>query len=267
MISGQPNYRPALDAAGACCLHFGSLWRRASEAGRSVQAIGYISCLLCAVLCGCANPRGSAYSAVPTAQTSDATDGTVNLPSSFRRVRAMRVRWDDEESKRWQGGCHRLSIYDSNMNEITSEVFRCHYGMTVDAVDLDGDSVPEFVAFLHVGPATGPSIKELRIIRLNGSFLEEIAHVPLAGQAGPSQGWWYNVIYEKDRCRRVTVLMRLQHDPLGEWATFLPRTRFYRITVRRQEADVQSEAAKAPSAAGKAGLRLAVCPGSLARPA
>ena len=159
----------------------------------------------------------------------------------------MQVRWDDEESKRWQNGCHRLFIYDGNMSEITSEVFRCHYGMTVDAIDLDGDSVPEFVALLHVGPAMGPSIKELRVLRLNGGFLEEIVQVLLAGQAGPSQGWWYEVTYEKDRSAQVTVRLALHHDPLGEWAPFLPKTRYYRIVVRSQEAEVLSQADKAPN--------------------
>ena len=34
----RPNYRPALDAAMRISLHFGGLWRRASEAARYAQA-------------------------------------------------------------------------------------------------------------------------------------------------------------------------------------------------------------------------------------
>ena len=33
-IQSPRNYRPALDAAGALCLHSGGYWRRASEARR-----------------------------------------------------------------------------------------------------------------------------------------------------------------------------------------------------------------------------------------
>ena len=208
-----------------------------------MQTIGYVSCALIVVAIGCASlPDGVERRAIPVTRTSDNTNSLTTLPSSFRLVGAMQVQWDDEESRRWQSGCHRLSIYDCELNKITSRVFRSHYGMDVDAVDLDGDSIPEFVMFLHVGPAMGPPIRELKILRLKGSFLEEILQVPLAGQAGPQQGWWYKVTYVTDDSAQVTLRLALHHDPLGEWAPFLPKTRYYRILVRNREVNVQSHA-------------------------
>jgi hypothetical protein len=201
------------------------------------------------LLCGCLGSRNAISThAVPTARTSANTNGAVQLPSTFRGVNAMLVRWDEEESKRWEIGCHRLSIYDSNWVEIASEVFRCHYGMTVDAVDLDGDSVPEFVVSLHLGPATGTSIKELKVLRLNGGFFEELLQLPLAGQAGPSHGWWYELSYEKNSSSAPAVLsLVLHHEPLEEWATFLPKTRNYRILMRRGEVEVLAQSGNAPN--------------------
>jgi hypothetical protein len=176
--------------------------------------------------------------------TLESTNSVMPLAPSFHRVGALCVQYDEAESKQSGVGHHRLVVYDRNMREIASEVFDCHYGMNVDAVDLDGDSIPEFVLRLHLGPAVGPAIKELKVLRLNGDCLEEITSIPLAGQAGPEQGWWYDVEYEKSSGSGVTVRLDLCHDSLGKWVANLPKTRRYRIAIGPHETRIFSESDK-----------------------
>ncbi len=197
--------------------------------------------MLVATLCGCASDSLLKPPVVHTT-SSEEDHGLALLPSSFHRVHAMEVKWDDEQSQRMHYGWHRLTLYDSNMKEIAYSHFSCHYGMDVDAVDLDGDRTPEFVVSLHIGPATGPNIRELKILRLRDEFLEEILSIPQAGQAGPNQGWWYDVEYSMTHDGQVAVRMVRDHNPLGEWVSFLPATREYRISVRTSGVLVNADA-------------------------
>ncbi len=175
------------------------------------------------------------------AHTSDSIDHAVELPSSFHRAHVMQIVDDAEESQRRHMWCSRLVVYDQDMREITSRVYECNYGMDVDAIDLDMDGVPEFVVSLHLGPAIGPAIRELKVLRLRDAFLEEIVSVPLAGQAGPNQGWWYDIEYERVGARGVRVRMTLHHDQLDEWSSYLPQTHCYRISVTGHNLDLQAE--------------------------
>ncbi|MEI6150098.1 MAG: hypothetical protein WCS01_13440, partial [bacterium] len=129
-----------------------------------------------AALCGCTTSPHQRQ-AVTVVETSLNDQEPVLMPSCFRLVHAMKVTWDNEQSQRMHEGWHRLTLYNSEMKEIAHTHYSCHYGMDVNAVDLDGDSIPEFVVSLHIGPATGPAIRELKVLRLRGSFLEELVSV------------------------------------------------------------------------------------------
>jgi hypothetical protein len=135
---------------------------------------------------------------------------------------------------------YTLRLLDGGMGEIASETFECHYGMDVDAIDLDGDKVPEFAVRLHVGPAVGASVQELKVLRLRDGYLEQVVSMPLAGQAGPSQGWWYNIQYVK-RSRRgnVDIRLTLDHGPLEGWDAYVPKdhTRLIRLAKSHTTAE------------------------------
>ena len=137
-------------------------------------------------------------------------------------------------------GCFKLILANSDGTEIASYSFAAHYGIHVDAVDCDGDGVPEFVVQAHIGPATGPSIKELTVLRYrpidaDWGFLEEVLQMPLAGQAGPTVGWWYKLQFQNtDQKRTIGIHLELEHDPTEGWDAYLPAERERMIILSRK---------------------------------
>ena len=133
----------------------------------------------------------------------------------------------------------RLVLYDRQGHEWASQTFEAHYGLEVDAVDLDGDRLPEIVATRIIGPITGPAPRELIVLRMNlaGKLLEEVVRIPVAGQAGPSVGWRYGKEYVcgPDGCTLLRlVLSRDDQTERSGWRDYVPQDRVKLVMVGRR---------------------------------
>ncbi len=200
--------------------------------------------LLMLLCCSCAELRDgdSASRVFPILHASSEETPVLSIPDVpggwFSR---LEISEDWEESKRLEKVCYTMVISNSSGKAIASETFGAHYGIEVDVLNLDQDGVPEFVVKTHIGPAIGPPMKELVLLRIRRtsdgfSFFDELLRMPLANQAGPSVGWWYEVeyLYRLDRGGEgaITIQLTLRHDPAGEWKEFIPQERAKVVALR-----------------------------------
>ncbi len=201
-----------------------------------------------ALLCSCASVRLRQESGqvVSLDGTHDETNRAMLFVSGRAPFTQVQVREDYEmEKEPGNFACFRVSLLNVQGQEIAAESYSAQYGIHVDAVDLDGDSIPEFILQTHVGPATGPAIKELAILRFRplsdtDGYLETVVKMPCAGQAGPTVGWWYEVDYpSSSKGRGHDIRLMLKHDASDEWSQWLPSDRVRVISLRKGQSLIQ----------------------------
>ena len=135
--------------------------------------------LAVALLAGCCIVRAASHSAVTSVDSEYYSTNAVSLVVPDGTPFSKMAITQDEELQKRPGNfnCYKLTLQSGVGEVIASHSFAAHYGIHVDAIDLDGDGVPEFVVQAHIGPATGPAIKELTVLRFrpigsDSGFLE-----------------------------------------------------------------------------------------------
>ena len=202
----------------------------------------YLVALL-ALACSCANlhRQGGAGAVVSIEDSEIETNRATLSVSGVAPFFQMQIE-EDREMERRPGnfGCYKLVLLNREGKEVASESFSAHYGIHVDAVDLDGDSIPEFVVQAQIGPATGPPIKELIILRYRPldaarGFLETVLKTPCAGQANSGVGWEYELQYVGSReSRAMDLRLALEHGHLTHGWELLPADKIKLISFRNR---------------------------------